>query len=117
MLAVVRASERLAKARRSLDAWAKGPSTPHYDSRDAYYFMTYIERRSVMIVLAAYAVLLAAVAFITYLIWGVPQRVPVGLCAMFYWLAAWPLYLRHHYKPEFRKPDALEGQEMYEQHP
>lgn len=115
MLVPVTARERLAKARRSLNAWARGPSTPHHDSRDLDYFMTYIERRSVVIVLTAYVALVGVAALVTYVIWGTPQRVPVGICAVAFWPLAWYYYLRHHYRPEFRESDGTGGQEPGEE--
>lgn len=100
--AVTGLSERVARARRSVNAWARGPSTPRHDMRDMEYFLTYIERRAVLIALVAYVLVLAASALISDLIWGVPQRIPVGLCAIAFWPLVWFGYLRHHYKPEFR---------------
>lgn len=91
----------MARWRRSLDEWAHGPTRPSRDFGDLFHFQTYIQRRVVAVTLIGYVVLLGAAALTSALIWGVPQRIAVGLAAIGYWPAAWYLYLRHHYKPEY----------------
>jgi hypothetical protein len=110
--AVPALSERVARARRALNAWARGPSTPHHDTRDFDYFLTYIERRAVLIALAAYALVVAVAALISDLIWGEPQTIAVGFCGIAFWPLIWFGYLRNHYKPEFKGGDNPQGKDL-----
>jgi len=93
---------RSAKYRESLDRWARGPSVPSHDFRDLEHFTTYIERRAIAAAIAGYLAGLAAAAGLSSLIWGVPMRIFVALFAIAYWPTVWQLYLRHHYRPEYR---------------
>lgn len=101
---------RLSDARNSLNVWAKGPETPTGGESDSYYWATYVERRAKVITLLGYGGVLAVAAGLPYLIWGVvAQRAVVGLAAMAYWPAAWHFYMRHHFKPQYRRKPGGEG--------
>lgn len=95
---------RWSRARRALNAWAKGPETPTGGDADYYYWATYVKGRAKFITLLGYVAVLAVAALLPYLLWGVvAQRAVVGLAALAYWPAAWHFYMRHHFKPQYRR--------------
>jgi hypothetical protein len=97
---------------RSIDARPKGQDGPKHDLNDLDHFNTYIERRAVLTAVIGFVTVAVAAAFVSYLVWGVPQRIFVALFGIAYWPAAWQFYLRHHYKPEYRpgaEPSTADG--------
>ena len=114
MLGAVRWSERLAAARRSVNAWANGPARPSHTSDDLQWFPSYFERRAVVISAVACIAVVMGVARVSDLIWGPWEWIPAGLSAAAYWPIVWRFYLRHHYKPEFRDDVGADSEELPE---
>ena len=101
---------RLADGRSRLNAWGDGPAMPGHDALDVNHVFKYFERRALLVALAALLVWQGLVALALHLLW---PRLAVGVlltvsAICFFWPACWHLYLRHHYKPEFRSDPSPE---------
>lgn len=93
----------MARWRRSLNEWSRGPATPSHSVNDLEHFTSYVQRRAVVVVFVGFGIVVGLASLVSYSLSGTVYRAAVAPPATLYWFPAWQFYLRHHYRPEFQK--------------